>query len=137
MSGERTLILKLNGGTDELSGRVRDSYVVSEDDYIDYLSQSDVSALLPDRARGAASAGATSCSSATSSTNGARASSCAGSGERSASPTDRGRSPPSPTGSPPSSGASSASTCCEAAADESLEELRRRLADEPVAEAAV
>jgi hypothetical protein len=46
-SEERTLILKLNGGTDELSGRVRDSYVVSEDDYIDYLSQSDVSALLP------------------------------------------------------------------------------------------
>jgi hypothetical protein len=26
---------------------VRDTYVVSEDDYIDYLSQSDVSALLP------------------------------------------------------------------------------------------
>jgi DNA-binding SARP family transcriptional activator len=46
-SPERTLILKLNGGTDELSGRVRDSYVVSEDDFIDYLSQSDVSALLP------------------------------------------------------------------------------------------
>jgi hypothetical protein len=46
-AAERTLILKLNGGTDELAGRVRDSYVVSEDDYIDYLSQSDVSALLP------------------------------------------------------------------------------------------
>jgi hypothetical protein len=44
---ERTLILKLNGGTDALAGRVRDSYVVSEDDYIDYLSQSGVSALLP------------------------------------------------------------------------------------------
>ena len=46
-AGARTLILKLNGGTDALSGRVRDSYVVSEDDYIDYLAQSDVSALLP------------------------------------------------------------------------------------------
>ncbi len=44
---ERTLILKLNGGLDELAGRVRDSYVVSEDDYIDYLSQSNMSALLP------------------------------------------------------------------------------------------
>jgi hypothetical protein len=39
--------VRLNGGTDELSGRVRDTYVVSEDDYIDYLSQSDVSTLLP------------------------------------------------------------------------------------------
>jgi hypothetical protein len=46
-SATRTLIVRLNGGTDELSGRVRDTYVVSEDDYIDYLSQSDVSALLP------------------------------------------------------------------------------------------
>jgi hypothetical protein len=46
-SEARTLIVRLNGGADELSGRVRDTYVVSEDDYIDYLSQSDVSALLP------------------------------------------------------------------------------------------
>ena len=46
-AGERTLILKLNGGTRRALGRVRDSYVVSEDDYIDYLSQSDASALLP------------------------------------------------------------------------------------------
>jgi hypothetical protein len=46
-SDARTLIVRLNGGADELSGRVRDTYVVSEDDYIDYLSQSDVSALLP------------------------------------------------------------------------------------------
>ncbi len=44
---QRTLILKLNGGPDELVGRVRDSYVVSEDDYIDYFSQSNMSALLP------------------------------------------------------------------------------------------
>jgi DNA-binding SARP family transcriptional activator len=43
-SEARTLIVRLNGGTDELSGRVRDTYVVSEDDYI---SQSDVSTLLP------------------------------------------------------------------------------------------
>jgi DNA-binding SARP family transcriptional activator len=46
-SETRTLIVRLNGGADELSGRVRDSYVVSEDDYIDYLARSDVSALLP------------------------------------------------------------------------------------------
>jgi DNA-binding SARP family transcriptional activator len=46
-SAKRTVILKLNGGTDELLGRVRDSYVVSEDDYIDYLAQADASALLP------------------------------------------------------------------------------------------
>jgi DNA-binding SARP family transcriptional activator len=46
-SEARTLIVRLNGGADELSGSVRDTYVVSEDDYIDYLSQSDVSALLP------------------------------------------------------------------------------------------
>jgi SIR2-like domain/Bacterial transcriptional activator domain len=46
-SPDRTMILKLNGGTDELSERVRDSYVVSEDDYIDYLARSDASALLP------------------------------------------------------------------------------------------
>jgi DNA-binding SARP family transcriptional activator len=46
-SGGRTLIVRLNGGAHELSGGVRDTYVVSEDDYIDYLSQSDVSALLP------------------------------------------------------------------------------------------
>ncbi len=46
-AGERTLILKLNGGSDELMGRVRDTYVVSEDHYIDYLSQSDAWAVLP------------------------------------------------------------------------------------------
>ena len=46
-SGTRTLIVRLNGGGGELSDRVRDTYVVSEDDYIDYLSQSEVSALLP------------------------------------------------------------------------------------------
>ena len=82
--GERTLILKLNGGSDELMGRVRDTYVVSEDDYIDYLSQSDAWAVLP-VGLAAASAGAISCSSATTSTSGVCACSCAGSGERSAS----------------------------------------------------
>jgi DNA-binding SARP family transcriptional activator len=46
-SEARTVIVRLNGGADELSGSVRDTYVVSEDDYIDYLSQSEVSALLP------------------------------------------------------------------------------------------
>ena len=39
--------MRLNGGADELSGRARDTYVVSEDDYIDYLSQSKLSELLP------------------------------------------------------------------------------------------
>jgi SIR2-like domain/Bacterial transcriptional activator domain len=44
---ERPLILKLYGGADVLTGRARESYVVTEDDYIDYLSQADVAALLP------------------------------------------------------------------------------------------
>ena len=50
-STSRTVIVRLNGGADELSGRERDTYVVSEDDYIDYLSQSKVSELLPGRPR--------------------------------------------------------------------------------------
>jgi DNA-binding SARP family transcriptional activator len=45
--GERTVILKLNGGVGELSGRDGDGYVVSEDDYIDYLTRSEPSTLLP------------------------------------------------------------------------------------------
>jgi DNA-binding SARP family transcriptional activator len=44
---ERTMILKLHGGPEELVGRVRDSYVVSEDDYIDYLAGSEPAAMLP------------------------------------------------------------------------------------------
>jgi DNA-binding SARP family transcriptional activator len=46
-SETRTVIVRLNGGADELSGLERDTYVVSEDDYIDYLSQSKLSELLP------------------------------------------------------------------------------------------
>jgi len=46
-SAERTIVLKIHGGTDGLPGRARESYVVSEDDYIDYLAHTDPSALLP------------------------------------------------------------------------------------------
>jgi DNA-binding SARP family transcriptional activator len=42
---ERTVLLKIHGGADP--GRERESYVVSEDDYIDYLVHSDVSAAVP------------------------------------------------------------------------------------------
>jgi DNA-binding SARP family transcriptional activator len=44
---ERTVILKLHGGVAEVAGRDGDGYVVSEDDYIDYLARSEPSALLP------------------------------------------------------------------------------------------
>jgi DNA-binding SARP family transcriptional activator len=44
---ERTIVLKIHGGIDETVGGERDSYVVSEDDYIDYLSHTQLSALLP------------------------------------------------------------------------------------------
>jgi hypothetical protein len=44
---ERTIILKIHGGADGSPDGARDSYVVSEDDYIDYLSQTPLSALLP------------------------------------------------------------------------------------------
>jgi DNA-binding SARP family transcriptional activator len=44
---ERTIVLKIHGGSGETPGRERGSYVVSEDDYIDYLAHSQPSALLP------------------------------------------------------------------------------------------
>ena len=44
---ERTIVLKIHGGSEETPGRERGSYVVSEDDYIDYLANSQPSALLP------------------------------------------------------------------------------------------
>ena len=43
----RTIILKLHGRVDPGDGRELESFVVTEDDYIDYLAQSDVSGALP------------------------------------------------------------------------------------------
>jgi DNA-binding SARP family transcriptional activator len=43
----RTIILKLHGRVDPSDGRELESFVVTEDDYIDYLAQSDVSGALP------------------------------------------------------------------------------------------
>ena len=43
----RTIILKLHGQVDPTPQREWESFVVTEDDYIDYLAQSDVSASVP------------------------------------------------------------------------------------------
>jgi DNA-binding SARP family transcriptional activator len=43
----RTVILKLHGGLDRSAARSFESFVVTEDDYIDYLSQTDVGAAIP------------------------------------------------------------------------------------------
>ena len=43
----RTIILKLHGRVDQSDDRELESFVVTEDDYIDYLAQSDVSGALP------------------------------------------------------------------------------------------
>ena len=43
----RTVILKLHGRLDRSAGREWESFVVTEDDYIDYLAQSDISGALP------------------------------------------------------------------------------------------
>jgi hypothetical protein len=43
----RTIILKLHGGFDPSPQREWESYVVTEDDYIEYLAHSDVSASVP------------------------------------------------------------------------------------------
>jgi hypothetical protein len=40
-------VLKIHGGTDAPPGREHDSYVVSEDDYIDFLAAAQPLALLP------------------------------------------------------------------------------------------
>ena len=45
--GERTVILKLHGQVDRGAEREWESFVVTEDDYIDYLSHSDVAAAVP------------------------------------------------------------------------------------------
>jgi DNA-binding SARP family transcriptional activator len=44
---ERTVILKLHGQVDRGPERLWESFVVTEDDYIDYLSRSDVAAAVP------------------------------------------------------------------------------------------
>jgi hypothetical protein len=44
--GERTVILKLHGAIDRLDP-VQDSFVITEDDYIAYLTRTDLSSLLP------------------------------------------------------------------------------------------
>jgi DNA-binding SARP family transcriptional activator len=44
---QRTVILKIYGGVDPDHGREWDSFVVSEDDYIDYLAQADLASVVP------------------------------------------------------------------------------------------
>ena len=44
---DRTLVLKIHGGAAVAAGSDADSYVVSEDDYIDYLAHTQLFALLP------------------------------------------------------------------------------------------
>jgi DNA-binding SARP family transcriptional activator len=44
---ERTVVLKVHGGTIEQAAEARDSFVVSEDDYIDYVTRTQLSSLLP------------------------------------------------------------------------------------------
>jgi DNA-binding SARP family transcriptional activator len=44
---DRTVILKLHGQVDRGAERAWESFVVTEDDYIDYLSKSDVAAAVP------------------------------------------------------------------------------------------
>ncbi|MDE3090270.1 MAG: SIR2 family protein, partial [Chloroflexota bacterium] len=43
---QRTVILKIHGAVDRVNAE-RDSYVITEDDYIDYLTRTDISNLLP------------------------------------------------------------------------------------------
>jgi len=43
----RTVILKVHGGLDRSSARSFESFVVTEDDYIDYLAQTDVGEAIP------------------------------------------------------------------------------------------
>jgi hypothetical protein len=46
LSGKRTVILKLHGAIDPDDGK-RDSFVITEDNYIDYLSQGNISDAIP------------------------------------------------------------------------------------------
>lgn len=43
----RTVILKIHGTVDRREGAEQDSYVITEDHYIDYLSRTDISNLIP------------------------------------------------------------------------------------------
>jgi DNA-binding SARP family transcriptional activator len=43
----RTVILKLHGGVESATAQMVESYVVTEDDYIDYLGQSDIGSSIP------------------------------------------------------------------------------------------
>jgi DNA-binding SARP family transcriptional activator len=47
VSPERTVLFKIHGGVDSRPEREWESFVVSEDDYIDYLAQADISVVLP------------------------------------------------------------------------------------------
>jgi len=47
LSLERTVILKLHGQVERTPARTWESFVVTEDDYIDYLAQTDVAAAVP------------------------------------------------------------------------------------------
>jgi DNA-binding SARP family transcriptional activator len=44
---ERTVILRIHGQVDRRPERDRESFVVSEDDYIDYLAQTDIASVVP------------------------------------------------------------------------------------------
>jgi DNA-binding SARP family transcriptional activator len=44
---QRTVILKIHGGVDPSPGRARESFVVSEDDYIAYLAQAELASVIP------------------------------------------------------------------------------------------
>ncbi len=44
---QRTVILKIHGAVDRLDSEWGDSYVITEDHYIDYLTRTDISGLLP------------------------------------------------------------------------------------------
>jgi hypothetical protein len=43
----RAVILKVHGNVDRRPERDRESFVISEDDYIDYLAQTDIANLIP------------------------------------------------------------------------------------------
>jgi hypothetical protein len=44
---QRTVILKIHGAVDRVNSEWGDSYVITEDHYIDYLTRTDISGLLP------------------------------------------------------------------------------------------
>jgi len=46
-TAERTVLLKIHGGVDRDPRRERESFVVSEDDYIDYLAQCELASVMP------------------------------------------------------------------------------------------